>query len=109
MTRLFTSQLRSGAKQFFKHVFVADICTNELNSPRLQRNFQSDVAHHSCDHAMRIECAALLHVTCHNPQRGVPVDKITIEIDEQSAVSITIESNTQVSASAITTRLNASR
>src|SRR6266705_5795193 len=98
MTRLFTSQLRSGAKQFFKHVFVADICPNELNSPRLQRNFQSDVAHHGCDHAMRIECAALLHVTSHNPQRGVTVDKITIRSEEHTSVGITIESNTQVTA-----------
>ncbi len=104
MTRLLAAEARAGAKQFFQNIFVTDIGSQEFDSLRLQREFESNVAHHGGDHGVPLPTVFRpRRIFRQHPERGVAVYDLALGIHKQRPIGITIESNAQSGVFALTT------
>ena len=61
----------------------------------LRREFEADIAHHSCDYSRIREFPVCLKILRNYPERGIAVDHISIFVNEQRTVGIAVKCNAE--------------
>src|ERR671921_607622 len=73
------------------HVLVADRCAHELDAALAECELEADVAHDRRDDRIARQVAGLAEMIRRDQQHRIAVDDLTMAIDEQRAIAVTVE------------------
>ena len=98
MARLLATQRQTAVEHFLHHVLVADRAAHEIDSERLQRELETDVAHHGGDDGVAFQASFALQLSAAHQQHRVAVDDLTAMVDEDRAIAVAVERDAHLAA-----------
>ena len=91
MARLLAAERQVAAQHLLHHVLVADRAADHADAGLLQRNLQTDVAHHGGDDRVALQPPLGLHPHRAHQHDGVAVHDLAGRVDEDRAVAVAVE------------------